>query len=135
MELILRIIAVLLIIGLIAAGYSFIKDWKQARLEAEYQKYAAIITETSLAAELYRNDKPGFLAARDSILSRRGVTREEMVALLEKFTSEKWAPADFWKYVAEMTDSATRARDSIRIMIQKDSSASVAPVPDSSDST
>jgi len=133
--LILRIIAVLVSIGLMVAGYLYIKDWKQEKLEAEYRKYAAVVTETSLAAELYRNDKPRFLTVRDSILTAHAVTREEMLSLVEKFRTERWVPADFWKYVSEMTDSVVRAEDSALRMTQKDSSTSFAPAPDSSDST
>jgi len=127
---------VLVSIGLIVAGYLYIKDWKQEKLEAEYRKYAAVVTETSLAAELYRNDKPRFLTVRDSILTAHDVTREEMLTLVEKFRTGRWVPADFWKFVSEMTDSVVRAQDSVLKMIQKDSSTSLsAPVPDSSDST
>gem|GEM_PF-967118 len=133
---ILRIVAVLVLIGLIVAGYLYIKDWKQDKLEAEYRKYAAVVTGTSLAAELYRNDKPRFLTVRDSILTAHAVTREEMLTLVEKFRTENWVPADFWKHVSEMTDSVVRVQDSILKIIQKDSSTSLfAPAPDSSDST
>lgn len=133
---ILRIVAVLVLIGLIVAGYLYIKDWKQDKLEAEYRKYAAVVTETSLAAELYRNDNPRFLTVRDSILTAHAVTREEMLTLVEKFRTEKWVPADFWKFVSEMTDSVVRVQDSVLKIIQKDSTTSLfAPAPDSSDST
>jgi len=70
LALIWRIIGVLVLAALIVTGYLWIKDWKEHRLQIEYRRYAGAITETSVAAELYRNKKDSFPVVRDSILRK-----------------------------------------------------------------
>ncbi|MCX6827745.1 MAG: hypothetical protein NT002_00435 [candidate division Zixibacteria bacterium] len=128
-----RIIGVLVLAALIVTGYLWIRDWKEHRLQIEYRRYAGAITETSVAAELYRNKKDSFSVVRDSILRKYNVTAKEMLDFKERFKDDHEEWAVFWKYVTDMTDSSVKwwqeelrkrakiSADSIRAKVQSDS--------------
>ncbi|SYZ74611.1 hypothetical protein TRIP_C90239 [Candidatus Zixiibacteriota bacterium] len=108
-----RIIGTLALAALLVFGYYYIKNYREAEKEAEYRHYATVITETSLAAELYRHSPDSFLIVRDSILRKNNVTLEEMRNLAEKYKGSIEKTADLWKMVSEMTDSVATIEDSL----------------------
>jgi len=100
-----RFIIAAAVIGLLVGGFFYGKDYLRDRKEAEYRRYAMVIAETSIAAELYRNSSDSFLVARDSILQKYGVTAEQMLAYKENFPGDQNDWAYFWKMVSNITDS------------------------------
>jgi hypothetical protein len=133
LALIWRIIGALVLAVLIVVGYFWIRDWRENHLQNEYHRYAGAITETSVAAELYRNKKDSFLVVRDSILRKYNVTPQEMLHFRDRFKDDPEEWAEFWKYVTDMTDSSVKVwleelkkkpettADSIKAKVQSDS--------------
>lgn len=119
---IVRIGIVVILIGLAIGGYILISDWENGRRSIEYRKYAGIIAETSIAAELFRSNQDSFFVARDAILKRHNVSLPEMDSLYTKFEKDWPDAAEFWKYVADITDSLVKIQDSILKIRQKDAS-------------
>ncbi len=100
-----RFIIAAAVIGLLIGGYFYGRDYLRNRKEAEYRRYALVIAETSIAAELYRNSSDSFLVARDSILQKYGVTAEQMLTYKDSFPGDQNDWASFWKMVSNITDS------------------------------
>jgi hypothetical protein len=124
LELILRIFGTIALAAILVLGYLFIRDRNRAKEEAIYRHYASVITETSLAAELYRHRPDSFLIVRDSILRKYNVTLDEMRNLAGKYRANLEQTADMWKMVTEMTDSVVKIEDSLlkeRAKMAKDS--------------
>jgi len=119
---IVRIGIVIILIGVVIGGYILIRDWESQRRSIEYRKYASVIAETSIAAELFRNKQDSFFVARDDILKRHDVSLPEMDSLHKKFEKDWPDAAEFWKYVADITDSLVKIQDSLLKMRQKDTS-------------
>ncbi|MCX6826294.1 MAG: hypothetical protein NTV06_03345 [candidate division Zixibacteria bacterium] len=123
-ELILRIIGLILLLALLIGGYVYLKKINRDELEKEYRRYTGVITETSIAAELYRNKKDSFLIARDSILRKYHVARIEMKSFTRKFKDDPQKWVELWKHVTDMTDSAVNFQDSllaVRYKMRRDS--------------
>jgi hypothetical protein len=106
----IRIVGLLTLVVIAILGYIYIDEWRRQNQNEEYQRYAAVIAETSLAAELYRNEPLSFLAARDSILARYGVALEEMRGLYRRFESRWPQAAELWKRASEAVDSLVKIR-------------------------
>lgn len=100
-----RIIIVILLIPTVILGYLFIRDHLEAKKKEEFRKYARVIAEISVAAELYREDNEGFLAARDSILSDEGLTLDSLDAFRDRLQDDKREWVKIWDQVKEITDS------------------------------
>jgi len=101
----IRIISVLIVLVLLVSGYYFIRDKYRANLDAEYKNIALVIAESSVAAELYRNDSDSFLVARDSILKQHEMTLEELNSFKEKLKNRPKQWRIIWDYVSYYTDS------------------------------
>ncbi len=95
---ILRIIGAIVVLTIIVVGYFMIRDAIVADRLDEYSQYAGVIAETSIAAQLYRNNSDSFLVARDSILREYGLTLEDVAAFREKLQDNQ---AD-WRIVFDM---------------------------------
>jgi hypothetical protein len=108
-----RVIGIAVLAGLAVGVYFLIDDRIEANREMKYRKYAGVITETSIAAELYRNKRDSFLVVRDSIMHKYGVSSDEMLKLQDRFADKPEELVTFWKFVSEMTDSAVKIQDSI----------------------
>jgi len=105
----------------VVVGYVQIRDWIDRRQANEYRRLASVVAETSIAAELHRDNQSAFFKARDSILMKHKVSLEEMDTLYKKFEKD-WPQASvFWKYVADITDSLVLKEDSLLKAIRKDS--------------
>lgn len=96
--------------ALIVGGYVLISDELTARTEAEYKNIALVIAETSIIAELYRNDSDLFLRVRDSIFKRRNITISELNAFKEKMKDNHQDWEVIWDYVSFYTDSLVNDR-------------------------
>jgi len=101
----LRIIGVLAVIAILAAGYYKIKEWRAEEKDREYSLYAGLIAETSIAAELYRDDPDSFLVVRDSIFREHNLTLEDLSAFREKMSAHQEEWLKVWDHVARLTDS------------------------------
>ncbi len=110
----IRIIAVLILIGLVVAGYFYLTDLHQKRIDESNRKYVNVIAETALAAEIHRLDSEAFFAARDSILDTYGVTLDEMLAVKEHYHGDIADWDRFWDAVIAVTDSLVAIQDSLR---------------------
>jgi hypothetical protein len=88
----LRIIGLVVLMAIMVVGYFFIRDAIRANRLDEYSQYAGVIAETSIAAQLYRNNSDSFLVARDSILMQYDLTMEDVAAFREKMqdNQEDW---------------------------------------------
>jgi hypothetical protein len=101
----IRIVAVLIVLVLIIGGYYYFNEIYKSNLEKEYKKIALVIAETSVAAELYRNQSDSFLIARDSILAQQTLTIEELNAFKKKMTGQPKQWRIIFDYVSYYTDS------------------------------
>lgn len=113
---VVRIGFAIIIIGLLIGGYFIISDRIDLSRQEKYKKYASVIAETSLAAELYRNQKDSFLVVRDSILKKYDVTAEEILHLKDKLNLDPENLVAFWKITAGLTDTIATRTDSLRII-------------------
>jgi hypothetical protein len=100
-----RIIAVIIIIVAAYYGYSFVKKQIETEREKIFHRYAAVISEVSLAAELYREKPDSFLIVRDSILSQHNMTIDSIEVFKERLSRDKRQWAEVWKKVKFITDS------------------------------
>jgi hypothetical protein len=114
--LVVRIGFAIIIIGLLIGGYFIINDRMDLSRQEKYKKYASVIAETSLAAELYRNQKDSFLVVRDSILRKYDVTLDEILHLKDKLNLDPEDLVAFWKITAGLTDTIATRADSLRIV-------------------
>jgi hypothetical protein len=115
MSMIIRILIVVIAVAAIIGGYFVVKDLAEAKKELEYMKYAGVISEVSLAAELYRENPDSFLVVRDSILDSYGLTIEDILAFQEKMKSARGDWLDVWDKVTQVTDSlADRRMDAMK---------------------
>jgi hypothetical protein len=110
MSMIIRILIVVIAVAAIIGGYFVVKDLAEAKKELEYMKYAGVISEVSLAAELYRENPDSFLVVRDSILDSYGLTIEDILAFQEKMKSARGDWLDVWDKVTQVTDSLADRR-------------------------
>ncbi len=117
---IVRIAIVVILIAIIIGGYVLIRDWENKRQSLEYRKYASVIAETAIAAELFRSNQDSFFIARDSILRRYNVSMAEMDSLYKKFEGGSTDAAEIWKDVADITDSLVKVEDSLLMTRPKD---------------
>ena len=126
---ILRIIIVVGLIALIAGGYVIIRDELTARTETEYKSIALVIAETSVAAELYRNDSDSFLIVRDSILNMHQITINELDAFKEKMKDKHRQWEVIWDYVSYYTDSlVNEQRQNMRAKSDSATDSTVLPL-------
>ena len=124
---ILRIIGSIVLLTIIVVGYFMIRDAIVADRLDEYSQYAGVIAETSIAAQLYRNNSDSFLVARDSILEEYGLTLEDINAFREKMQDNQ---AD-WRIVFDMVAYLTDSLADIhltRLKAASDSTADSTPV-------
>lgn len=119
----IRIIAVLILIGLVVTGYFYLTDWHQKRIDESNRRYVNVIAETALAAEIHRLDSEAFFAARDSILDKYGVTLEEMLSVKEHYRGDMADWDRFWDEVVAVTDSLVAVQDSLRAAAKADSAS------------
>jgi hypothetical protein len=119
-----RIIVTLIIAGIIIGGYFFIADKIEAARQEKYKRYGSVIAETSLAAELYRNQKDSFFIARDLILKKYDLTVEEMKNLADELKLDPEEMVAFWKIATDLTDTVVARADSIRIIKMKEAADS-----------
>jgi hypothetical protein len=86
-------------------GYKYIQKEHKKKIEAEYTKYAAAISEISIAVELYRNYPDSFLLFRDSILNKHNLTMDSIENFRAKLDEDKAEWAKVWSNVKTITDS------------------------------
>lgn len=110
---ILRIIITLVIIAVIVGGYFYIDDRLEKKRVEEYRRYAGVIAETSVAAELYRNKKDSFLVVRDSILNKYSLTQQQLLDFRDRYQGDERRWAEFWDYVVEISDSLIAYQESL----------------------
>jgi len=109
---ILRIIGVVVLTAVIVVGYIIIRDAIITNKLDEYNKYAGVIAETSIAAELYRNNNDSFLVARDSILGQYELTLEDFNNFREKMQENQ----DDWRIVFDMASCMTDSLVDIQML-------------------
>ena len=107
---IIRILIVIIAIAAIVGGYIVVRDMTEAKKEREYMRYAAVISEVSLAAELYRENSDSFLVVRDSILDSYGLTMGDIRIFQDKMKSDKREWLKIWEYIDHITDSLVAER-------------------------
>ncbi len=108
-----RLIIVLAAIALLIWGYSHFRKWRLNEEREEYLKYAGVIAETQVAAELHRHEPDSFFIARDSILQKYAVTLDEMNALESLYQGQERRWGELWFYVDSLTDSLVDHYDSL----------------------
>lgn len=102
---IIRILGVLILIAVILGGYFYIKNKEEAEKQKEFYRYAGVISEVSVAAELYRNDSDSFLIVRDSILRSYDLSMNDITGFRNRLKSEPRQWQRVWEYVDSITDS------------------------------
>jgi hypothetical protein len=102
---ILRIIGALVLVIAVYFGYRYFTDKRTAVIDAEQYKMAALISDISFAAEIYRNHQDSFFLARDSILESYGMTIDSIYAYKERLIDKDGQWAEIWDKVANITDS------------------------------
>ena len=107
---IIRILIVIIAIAAIVGGYIVVSDVTEAKKEREYMRYAAVISEVSLAAEIYRENSDSFLVVRDSILDSYGLTMGDIEIFQDKMKSDKREWLKIWEYIDHITDSLVGTR-------------------------
>jgi len=110
---ILRIGLTILAILLITAGYLYYSDLQHEKRDIEFERYAGVIAETSIAAELYRNDADSFFIVRDSILKKYSLDINDMYRFRKKYVGKEYLWADFWDKVVLITDSLINYQESL----------------------
>lgn len=100
-----RVLIVLGAIAILYLGYKFYREKRESARQAEYIEYATVISEVSMAAEMYRNNSDSFLVVRDSILDSHGMTVQSIDSFKEKLSGNKPEWAEVWKHVVRITDS------------------------------
>ena len=103
-----RILIVAVLIAAAGFGYVFVRDKLEADRRAEYHEFAAVVAETSFAAELYRNTPDSFLIVRDSILKKHAVSLEEIETFRAKINKDQKKWAEIWLIVDSVTDSLVK---------------------------
>ena len=82
-----------------------------------FHRYAEVISEVSLAAELYREKPDSFLIVRDSILGRHNLTIDSIEVFKERLSRDNRQWAEVWEKIKLITDSLADdyLQDTIRI--------------------
>lgn len=104
------------------AGYLFISDNLENKRVEEFAQFAGVTAETSVAAELYRNDKDSFLIVRDSILNKYGVSINDLLMFKKRYRGEEYYWSEFWDKIMLISDSLIKYHQA-RLRQQKDSVA------------
>jgi len=118
--LILRIVLTILIITLAVAGYYYFSDYQENKRAEEFAQYAGVTAETSIAAELYRNDADSFLVVRDSLLNKYNVSINDLLMFKKRYRGDEYLWAEFWDKVVLISDSLI-AEQQARLRQPKDS--------------
>lgn len=105
MKMLLRILGVLIVIAIIVGGYYLIKNTIESKKQKEYLRFAGVISEVSVAAELYRNDNDSFLIVRDSILKTYNLTLDDISGFRHRLKDNRREWLEVWKYVKNISDS------------------------------
>ena len=108
-----RVLIVLVVIAVAFGGYSYVNKILQEKRAEEYKKYASVIAETSVAAEMYRNKEDSFLIVRDSILRKYNLTDDDLLAFAFKYEGKEFRWAEFWDYVVNISDSLIAHQESL----------------------
>lgn len=101
---------VAVIIGLCVGGFFYGKNYLHDKQEEEFRLYASVITETSIAAEIYRHKPDSFIIVRDSILNKYGLSLDDMDTYKEEFPGDHRDWARFWGIVSNLTDTLVAER-------------------------
>ncbi len=130
----LKRIAVVILIIIVAVGYSRWKDNKQAKAQAKSVRYARVVAELAVAEALYhepddtaRNvdsagSSRGWLAVRDSVLHEYGLNSDSIDDYVNSFEGHEEKLGAFWKRVRINVDSLAKLE-----------LARLSPPPDSAD--
>jgi len=102
---IIRILIVIVAIAAIVGGYIVVRDMIETKKEQEYMRFAGVISEVSLAAELYRENPDSFPVVRDSILGSYGLTMDNIRTFQDKMKSDKREWPKIWECIDQITDS------------------------------
>ncbi|RKX19024.1 MAG: hypothetical protein DRP51_08145 [Candidatus Zixiibacteriota bacterium] len=103
--LILRIALTILVLTLAVAGYFYYSDYQRDKRSEEFARFAGVTAETSIAAELYRNDSDSFLIVRDSILNKYSVSINDLLMFEKRYRGREHYWAEFWDKVVLISDS------------------------------
>ncbi len=115
-----------MVITLVVAGYYYFSDYQENKKTVEFAKFAGVVAETSIAAELYRNNSDSFLIVRDSILNKYAVSINDLLMFKKRYRGDEFQWAEFWDKVVLVSDSLI-AQQQIRLRQPIDS------LPDSTD--
>ena len=115
----LRIILVLILAAVIFFGYRYIRDSREAERQAKYSQFAGVISEVSIAAELYRNDKDSFLVVRDSILKKYNLTLTDISDFRNRLKDNQEEWLEIWNDISPITDSLVKYEQE-RLRVKKD---------------
>jgi hypothetical protein len=102
----------MVLLAVIVVGYIMIRNIIIADKLDEYNKFAGLIAETSIAAELYRNNSDSFLVARDSILGQYELTLEDFNNFREKMQENQ----NDWRIVFDMASCMTDSLVDIQML-------------------
>ncbi|RKX29329.1 MAG: hypothetical protein DRP46_07365 [Candidatus Zixiibacteriota bacterium] len=117
-----RILVVAVLIVAAGFGYVFIKDKIEADKRAEYTRFAGAVAETSIAAELYRNNSDSFFIVRDSILNKYAMTIRDIELFREKLKEKQIEWTEVWLKIDSITDSLVKLQYD-RLAREKDTTA------------
>jgi len=106
----LRILLAIVVIALGYGGYVWFMNKRAAEKEAVYMKYAGVIAEVSIAAELYRDDNQAFLDARDSIFKMYKINADSFAAFRAELDGKPDEWVDVWNKVDSLTASMVAGR-------------------------
>ncbi len=109
-----------MIIALAVAGYFYFIDYQRAKRAEEFAKFAGVTAETSVAADLYRNDSDSFLIVRESILNKYAVSINDLLMFKKRYRGQEHYWAEFWDKVVLISDSLI-AYHQVRLNLPKDS--------------
>ena len=117
-----RILVVAVLIVAAGFGYVFIKGKIEADKRAEYTRFAGAVAETSIAAELYRNNSDSFFIVRDSILNKYAMTIRDIELFREKLKEKQIEWTEVWLKIDSITDSLVKLQYD-RLAREKDTTA------------
>lgn len=100
-----RVIFVLALLSIVYFGGRYYFSSQEENRLREYKKYASLISEISLAVEIYRNEPDSFLIARDSIMNHYGLTIDSIDAFRARLSEDNKEWAKVWEIVQTVTDS------------------------------
>ncbi|MEK7775318.1 MAG: hypothetical protein AAB305_05490 [Candidatus Zixiibacteriota bacterium] len=104
-----RLIFVFVLVAIVVA-WPLYRKYRLAGFEEKAEVFSQITAAAWVASAEYRDAPERFLVCRDSILTARGYTREELEEFLTHYSDEAEAYAKFVELVSKHVDSLVALR-------------------------